>query len=70
MTIWRPMVKILLAIPEELLVEVDEGAKVEYLSRSEYIRQVLRKEVGGKYPNKIREIHKEEPTRLADLDDS
>lgn len=70
MTIWRPMRKILLAIPEELLVEVDEGAKAEDTSRSEYIRQVLRKEVGGKYPNKIREIIVEDPTRFADLDDS
>jgi metal-responsive CopG/Arc/MetJ family transcriptional regulator len=64
------MVRILLAIPEELLVEVDEGAKEQYLSRSEYIRQVLRKEVGGQYPDKIREIDKAEPTRFADLDDS
>ncbi len=70
MTIWRPMRKILLAIPEELLVEVDEGAKAEYMSRSEYIRYVLRKEVGGKYLEKIREITNEEPWRFADLDDS
>lgn len=70
MTIWRPMRKILLTIPEELLVEVDEGAKEEYMSRTEYIRSVLKKEVSGKYPDKIREITNEEPWRFADLDDS
>lgn len=70
MTIWRPMVRILLTIPEELLVEVDEGAKAKYMSRTEYIRYVLRKEVEGKYPQKIKEISDKEPWRFADLDDS
>lgn len=64
------MRKILLTIPEELLVEVDEGAKAEYMSRTEYIRFVLKKEVGGKYPDKIRELAKEDFTRFLDLDDS
>jgi len=64
------MRKILLAIPEELLVEVDEGAKSKYQSRSEYIRYVLRKEVGDKYPGKIQELTKEDFTRFLDLDDS
>lgn len=70
MTIWRPMRKILLALPEELLAEVDEGAKEKNMSRTEYIRQVLRKEVGGKYPAKLRQITLEDPARFADLDGS
>ena len=70
MTFWRPMRKILIAMPEDLLFEIDEGAKANNMYRSEYIRQILKEEVGGKYPNKIREINLKEPTRLADLDDS
>ena len=70
MTIWRPMKKILLATPEELLAEVDEGAKRKHLSRSEYIRYILHKEVGGKYPNEIKKAIEVEPWRFADLDDS
>lgn len=70
MTIWRPMRKILISLPEDLLVEIDEGAKANVMSRTEYIRQVLKEEVGGTYPDKIREIKLEDPTRFADLDDS
>lgn len=70
MTIWRPMIKILISLPEDLLVEIDEGAKANVMSRTEYIRQVLKEEVGGTYPEKIREIRLEDPARFADLDDS
>ena len=70
MTIWRPMIKILISLPEDLLVEIDEGAKRNIMSRTEYIRQILKEEVGGAYPGKIREIELAEPTRFADLDDS
>ncbi len=70
MTFWRPMRKILIAIPEDLLFEIDEGAKANNMYRSEYIRQILKEEVGGKYPDKIRAINLKYPTRLADLDDS
>ena len=70
MVIWRPMRNINLSIPEELLVEVDEAAKSKYMSRTAYIRYVLNKQVGGKYPEKIREISKQDPTRFLDLDDS
>lgn len=70
MVIWRPMRNINLSMPEELLVEVDEAAKAKYMSRTVYIRYVLSKEIGGKYPDKIREIAKENPTRFLDLDDS
>ncbi|HVX47816.1 MAG TPA: ribbon-helix-helix protein, CopG family [Candidatus Saccharimonadales bacterium] len=64
------MRKILIALPEDLLVEIDEGAKANVMSRTEYIRQVLKEEIGGTYPEKIREIRLEDPARFADLDDS
>ena len=51
-------------------MEVDEAAKSKYMSRTAYIRYVLNKQVGGKYPEKIREISKQDPTRFLDLDDS
>lgn len=70
MTIWRPMRKILISLPEDLIVEIDEGAKRNIMSRTEYIRQILKEEVSGKYPDKIREIDLKDPTRFADLDDS
>ena len=70
MVLWRPTKNINLSLPEELLVEVDEAAKAKYMSRTEYIRYVLHKEVGGKYPEKIHEIAEQDPTRFLDLDDS
>ena len=70
MVLWRPTRYINLYIPEELLVEVDEAAKEKYMSRSGYIRYVLHKEIGGKYPEKIKEIEGKEPTKFLDLDDS
>jgi metal-responsive CopG/Arc/MetJ family transcriptional regulator len=70
MTLWRPMRDIHLAMPEELLVEIDEAAKESYMSRSEYIRHIMKKEVAGKYPNVIDKAMREDMTRFADLDDS
>ncbi len=64
------MKNILLLVPAELLAELDEAAKRHQLSRSEYIRQILRKEVGGKYPEALGLINQREPWRFADLDDS
>jgi metal-responsive CopG/Arc/MetJ family transcriptional regulator len=57
-------------MPEELLVEIDEAAKLVYMSRSEYIRYVLHKQVGGQYPEVIKEATNEKSTRFLDLDDS
>jgi metal-responsive CopG/Arc/MetJ family transcriptional regulator len=70
MVLWRPTKNINLSLPEELLVEVDEAAKSKYMSRTEYIRYVLRQEVGGQYPKKIQEVAERDPTRFLDLDDS
>ena len=70
MTIWRPMRKILISLPEDLIVEIEEGAKRNMMCRTEYIRQILREEVSGTYPDKLREIELVEPTKFADLDDS
>jgi metal-responsive CopG/Arc/MetJ family transcriptional regulator len=70
MVLWRPTRKVLLAIPEELLIEVDEAAKEKYMSRSQYIRYVLDKAVGGKYPTAVKRATAEDPTRFLDLDDS
>ena len=70
MVLWISTKNILLALPEELVVEVDEAAKLKYMSRSEYIRYVLHKEVGGQYPEAVNRVHRQDPTRLLDLDDS
>jgi metal-responsive CopG/Arc/MetJ family transcriptional regulator len=59
-----------LAMPDELLVEIDEAAKESYMSRSEYIRHIMKKEVAGKYPEVIDKAMREDMTRFADLDDS
>jgi metal-responsive CopG/Arc/MetJ family transcriptional regulator len=68
MVLWRPTRNINLSLPEELIVEIDEAAKALYMSRTEYIRYVLHKTVGGKYPDVVREAFREDPTRFLDLD--
>ena len=70
MVLWKLTRDVHLAIPEELLCEVDEAAKHLYMSRSDYIRFVLNKEVGGKYPKAVEEADKQDQTRFLDLDDS
>jgi metal-responsive CopG/Arc/MetJ family transcriptional regulator len=70
MTLWRPTKNINLSLPEELIIEVDEAAKSKYMSRTEYIRYVLHKEVGGQYPEAVDRVARTEPQRLLDLDDS
>ena len=65
---WYPTKIISLAIPEDLLMDVDEAAKKQYMSRSEYIRFVLHKEVPEQ---KIKPIKKNRYKQgLYDLDDS
>lgn len=39
-----------LAIPEELLADVDEAASKHYMSRSDYIRAVLHRATSVKQP--------------------
>jgi metal-responsive CopG/Arc/MetJ family transcriptional regulator len=57
-------------LPEELLIQIDEAAKANYMSRSEYIRRVLHKEIGKKYEQAIKKLMAEDPVRFLDLDDS
>lgn len=45
MVMWKLTRNISLCLPEELLVEIDEAAKAGYMSRSEYVRQILHREV-------------------------
>jgi metal-responsive CopG/Arc/MetJ family transcriptional regulator len=45
MVLWKRTRNINLALPEELLVEIDEAAKQNYMSRTAYIRQVLHKAI-------------------------
>jgi metal-responsive CopG/Arc/MetJ family transcriptional regulator len=70
MVLWRPTKNINFSIPEELLIEVDEAAKAHYMSRTEYIRHVLHKEVSGRYPQVVTRVVRENPSRFLDLDDS
>lgn len=70
MVLWKLTRNILLALPEELLIEVDEAAKLSYMSRSEYIRYVLHKEVGGQHTEAVDRVVRQAPERLLDLDDS
>lgn len=39
------------------------------MSRTTYIRTILQKEVGGKYPKALDEITKDNPTLFLNLDD-
>ena len=59
-----------LVIPEELLAEVDDAATQKYMSRSEYIRRVLEEKVGGKFPETIQKIRRENPAKFLDQGDS
>lgn len=72
MTIWRPMRNICLALPERLLIEIDEAAKEEYMNRSEYIRKVLKEAVAPRNEEAIKRAAAADPfdPRLFDLDDS
>lgn len=76
MTIWRPMRYICVAIPEELLIEIEEAAKDYWYNRSECIRRLLDYALDMREPRKSREAVKEfgriNPLspRLYDLDDS
>jgi metal-responsive CopG/Arc/MetJ family transcriptional regulator len=75
MTIWKPMRRLVISLPEELVVNLDEAAKDYYMSRSEYIRLELRKSVLAHYDRqKKRSIHipqgLEDDPRFFDLDDS
>lgn len=70
MVLWNPTRKILLALPEELLVDIDEAAKQIYMSRSEYIRHVLYAAVHDKGRKRKDDMLREEPWRFSHLDDS
>ena len=70
MVFWKPTRKVLLNIPDELLVEVDEAANQNFMSRSEYIRRVLHEKVHGKYPKAIERAEEDNFARFADLNDS
>lgn len=72
MTIWRPMRNILLALPEELIIELDEAAKSKWLSRSECIREILVNDLAKKdteYTDWLKRHNPADP-RFLDLDDS
>jgi metal-responsive CopG/Arc/MetJ family transcriptional regulator len=69
MVLWKMTRNIHLALPEELLAEVDEAAKAHYMSRSEYIRVVLHKAISKRDPDKRYKPRGDEPW-LYDLDDS
>lgn len=70
MVLWKQTRNILLSLPEQLLAEVDAAAKQVFMSRTAYIRAVLQKEVGGKYPEVLDRIEKNKPRLFLDLDDS
>ncbi len=63
------------ALPEELIVNLDEAAKDYYMSRSEYIRLELRKAVIAHYERQKKTSINipqglEDDPRFFDLDDS
>jgi Arc/MetJ-type ribon-helix-helix transcriptional regulator len=67
--LWKPTSNINLALPEELLADIDEAAKQNYMSRTAYIRQVLHKAISERGPGKRYKPKGDEPW-LYDLDDS
>jgi len=58
-----------LSLPEELLAEIDEAAKQQYLSRTAYIRKVLQAAIDKRDPNNKYKPNGNEAW-LYDLDDS
>jgi metal-responsive CopG/Arc/MetJ family transcriptional regulator len=68
--LWRQIRDIHIAIPEELLAEVDAAASQKYMSRSEFIRFALDEKVGGKYPKAIKEAKEIDPFLFLDTSDS
>ena len=69
MVIWKMMRNINLYLPEELLVELDEAAKQNYMSRTAYIRRVLQRAVEKREPRQRYQPTGHEPW-LYDMDDS
>lgn len=72
------MKRITLALPEELMINLDEAAKDYYMSRSEYIRLELHKAVVAHYERQKTNQKRvdavpqglENDPRIFDLDDS
>jgi metal-responsive CopG/Arc/MetJ family transcriptional regulator len=69
MVLWKQTRNINLALPEELLVEIDEAAKHHHMSRTAYIRLVLGQAISKIEPDKRYKMRGDEPWRY-DLDDS
>jgi metal-responsive CopG/Arc/MetJ family transcriptional regulator len=78
MVIWKKMKRFTLALPEELMINLDGAAKDYYMSRSEYIRLELHKAVVAHYERqKANKEHidtlpqgLENDPRIFDVDDS
>ncbi len=75
MVIWKPMRRFTIALPEELVINLDEAAKDYYMSRSEYIRLELRKAVQAHHERQRKMTSNipqglENDPRFFDLDDS
>jgi metal-responsive CopG/Arc/MetJ family transcriptional regulator len=68
--LWRQTRDIHISIPEELLAEVDAAASDKYMSRSEYVRLVLDKEVKGKFSKAREWALEEDPAIFLDTNDS
>ena len=69
MVLWKHTRNINLALPEELLAEIDEAAKQNYMSRTAYIRQVLNNAILKRESRKRYKPTGDERWRY-DLDDS
>lgn len=69
MVLWKFTRNINLLLSEELLAEVDEAAKQNLMSRSEYIRFTLRKAITKRDPEK-KYKPKGDERWLYDIDDS
>jgi metal-responsive CopG/Arc/MetJ family transcriptional regulator len=72
------MRRLTLALPEELIINLDEAAKTYYMSRSEYVRLELHKAVAAHYERQKQNRERtdnlpqglENDPRIFDLDDS
>lgn len=70
MVMWKLTRNISLCLPEELLVEMDDAAKRSFMSRSEYIRQVINRHVVELRKSPYYQTPQVELWRFADTDDS
>lgn len=69
---WKDLQQLHVLIPRQLIFELDEAAKHEYMSRSEFVRRILIKkinEISSKSTNLLKHASNEDLISFLDVDD-